>query len=119
MGSHVMWAHVRPGILKSAQEAFLGSSVDPRPELLTKQAWSGQALESALYDKLPGDVDAAGPRTTFWKLLLWRNDKSQMLHLSSAPCGTPSPSPGVQFPSVQWGKHDGVLALWEGHPHPI
>ena len=52
---------------------------------------------------LPDDADAAGPRTTFWELLLWRNDKSQMLKVGSAPRGTPSPLPALQFPSVQWG----------------
>lgn len=124
MGSHVMWAHVKPMIPKSAQEGFLGSSVDPRPELLTQLAWGGQVLEwpglgVCICDKLPSDVDAAGPRTIFWELLLWRNDRSEMSKLGSAPRGTPSPLPGLQFPSVQWGKHDGVLAFWEGHPHPI
>ena len=94
MGSHVMWAHVKPMIPKSAQEGFLGSSVDPRPELLTQLAWGGQVLEwpglgVCICDKLPSDVDAAGPRTIFWELLLWRNDRSEMpkLHVEhQAPC---------------------------------
>lgn len=117
MGSHVMWAHVKPMIPKSAQEGFLGWSVDPPrasdPASLGWPSW-WPGLGVCICDKLPSDVDAAGPRTIFWELLLWRNDKSEMPRWALLHVEHQAPLPGLQFPSDPMGQ--AVRSWHSGRP---